>query len=310
MKWSTKVLIQCQCRQGTYQVFGEDKHLVFERQGTLDELEVFITSNLQEKDIETFLSVYNAWKKGEDQVSQLKFSYRDARKNYCWYGLQFVKCDSGFFMVWEEISRYLGLRKALKNKDAKLLEQDRLLKQLNLHVLFNTMNVIKGYIEFVPKEAGKLVNLLAKSLRTGLEMLRNDGPVLFTKELEYINRKLEIEQVTYENLRVDIECPIQEFYVPPFVVQRLVEGLLVKGVLDMEKEQRFVVKTRVKDKNVEIELLFQGVNPQERPLEDRMAIERIESLMGGNVELKTEENEVGALISFPQSIALEGAYLI
>lgn len=311
MKWSTKAIIKCNRRDDTYQVFGSGEDLALREAGSLMELIETIEERLEESYRQIFGELMFAWRSGKHTESGLKIQYKDCNGNLCWFGLQFMEAEDGFFIVWEEISRHIGFEKKNRNTENRLKEQERLLRQVNAHLLFNTMNIIKGYIQFDTDMAGQVINLLAKSMRLGMEMLREEGPILFVKELEYISLKMKIEQTCYENLQFETDCKVKDFYVPPFSIQRLVEALMGIGFLELEKDQKIVIKTDENEENIEIGIAFENTILQERTLEDRQAIARMEELMEGWVsEISKTGQNISLKIILPKKNALEGVYII
>lgn len=311
MKWSTKAVIECSRETKKYRISGQKDGLFLQDVGSFEELERDMEGYLEPASRIKFQEWFLECQNGRPKENGIEIRYADKNGNFCWYGLQYTESEGDFLIIWEEISRQLGMEKAFRNVQAQKKEQERLLRQLNGHLLFNTMNVIKGYMQYDTELAGEAINLLAKSIRLGMEMLRSEGPVPFSTELEYIRLKAKLEQQCYESLQFYAECPVMDFYVPPFSLQRLLEGILGVGVLEMEKEQKLLVKTYEKNKDIIIELGLKNTYIQEKRLEDREAAERIEELLGGRVsEIKRGAGSIFIEVVLPKENARKGVYLI
>lgn len=105
--------------------------------------------------------------------------------------------------------------------------------ELNPHFLFNTLNAISGLIR--RGETGSAVTMLARLgdlLRVTLER-GGEQMVPLEKELEYLERYLEIEQVRFRDrlsVRQDVAPAAQHALVPTLLLQPLVENAVRHGI--------------------------------------------------------------------------------
>jgi two-component system, LytTR family, sensor kinase len=104
--------------------------------------------------------------------------------------------------------------------------------QLRPHFLFNTLHTISALVRMDHrKEAVRMLAGLGELLRS---VLRSEGQeVTLRRELEFIERYLEIEQVRFQSqleTRVEIEPGLLDALVPHLVLQPLVENALRHGL--------------------------------------------------------------------------------
>jgi len=105
--------------------------------------------------------------------------------------------------------------------------------ELNPHFLFNTLNAISGLVR--RGEHGSAVTMLARLgdlLRATLER-GGEQTVPLEKELEYLNRYLEIEQVRFQDrltIATDVEPDAEHALVPTLILQPLVENAVRHGI--------------------------------------------------------------------------------
>jgi ligand-binding sensor domain-containing protein len=104
--------------------------------------------------------------------------------------------------------------------------------QLQPHFLFNTLNGIMVLISDDPERASRMIARLSEFLRLALER-RDVGEVTLQKELEFLDRYLQIEQLRFgDRLTVtqQIGDDSRDALVPSMILQPLVENAIRHGV--------------------------------------------------------------------------------
>jgi hypothetical protein len=102
--------------------------------------------------------------------------------------------------------------------------------QLNPHFLFNALNTIAFLIRSAPDRAQGTLMKLTSLLRA---VLRSPANATLGEEIALVTAYLEIEQARFdERLRVIIDVPadLQRLWIPPLVVQPLVENAIKHGI--------------------------------------------------------------------------------
>lgn len=115
------------------------------------------------------------------------------------------------------------------------IELKNLRSQLNPHFLFNSLNSIRALIDLDPGKAKHSVTTLSNLLRKSLLMGKEDLVTVET-ELEMVSHYLELEKVRFEErLTVlwDIDDRLNQFMIPPFCLQMLVENAIKHGISNM-----------------------------------------------------------------------------
>ncbi|ASA24192.1 cache domain-containing sensor histidine kinase [Paenibacillus donghaensis] len=116
-----------------------------------------------------------------------------------------------------------------------------LASQINPHFLFNALESIrmeahmKGQVEIA-----RVVRLLGKMMRSSLEVGRSK--ISLKEELEMVRCYLDIQQFRYEErlkYQFIVDPAIETLYMPPLIVQPLVENAVIHG-LDNNMEGAFV----------------------------------------------------------------------
>jgi ligand-binding sensor domain-containing protein len=104
--------------------------------------------------------------------------------------------------------------------------------QLQPHFLFNALNGIMVLIHDDPEKASRMIARLSEFLRLALER-RDLGEVTLQKELEFLDRYLQIELLRFgDRLTVEqkIDSESRDALVPSMILQPLVENAIRHGV--------------------------------------------------------------------------------
>lgn len=146
-----------------------------------------------------------------------------------------------FFLAWSGL--YLALsysfdvreeqqRSAEITERAHIAQLRALHSQINPHFLFNSLNSVSALIlDRKVDEAEEMVTKLARFLRMGLAA-DPTKTISLAAEIEMQRAYLEIEQLRYNDLRVDISVPdgLGDAKVPALILQPIVENAVKYGV--------------------------------------------------------------------------------
>ena len=104
--------------------------------------------------------------------------------------------------------------------------------QLNPHFLFNTLHAVSSLVERDPRGVRRMIARLSELLRYTLDG-GNDTEVVLTKEIEFLQRYLEIMQIRFQGqLEIDVQVDddARDALVPSLILQPLVENAVKHGV--------------------------------------------------------------------------------
>jgi two-component system LytT family sensor kinase len=158
------------------------------------------------------------------------------------------------------------------SKDQESLEQSQIMErlrkeaelyklrqQLHPHFLFNSLNSINALIGREPKQARNMVLQLSDFLRHTLKKEDNDF-ISFAEELEDLRLYLSIEQVRFGHRLVieeDIALECNQYKIPPFLLQPLVENAIKYGLYGMIGKVVIHLKAIVDQQQI----IFTIINP-------------------------------------------------
>lgn len=141
--------------------------------------------------------------------------------------------------------------------EAQLKEQELLIRQqemefkmlasqINPHFLYNTLETIRmNALKVGDKEAATAIKLLGKSMRYVLE---NMGTTLTTleDELKHVDEYISIQHLRFGDRiqydkRVEDGLDLSQYYLPPLLLQPVVENAIVHGLEETDEGGRIVV---------------------------------------------------------------------
>ena len=140
------------------------------------------------------------------------------------------------------------------------MELQILRSQLNPHFLFNSLNTVRALVDLNPHQAKEnvthLANMLRKSLTSGKLRM-----ITLKEELELVAEYLELEKVRFEDrLRVRwmTDSRLDDFHVPPFIIQTLVENAVKHGVTKLISGGEIAIITQKKEGLVSLRIENEG----------------------------------------------------
>lgn len=172
------------------------------------------------------------------------------------------------------------------------IELNKLKSQLNPHFMFNAMNSIRALVDEDPTKSKEAITQLSNILRNTLQMGKNKV-IPFEEELNLVSDYLALESIRYEErlkftIRVDEQS--KHFYVPPLMIQTLIENGIKHGVSKLTKGGVINLTTRVQDNQLIINISNSGqlkeVANSESGYGIKNTLQRLKLLYGENASLK------------------------
>ena len=175
--------------------------------------------------------------------------------------------------------------------------------QLNPHFLFNALNSIRASVDEDSKRAKQMITQLSEFLRYSL-LHESAKKIPLRDEIEAVQNYLAIEKIRFEDKLVvefNIERKAEDFRVPSFLLNPLVENAIKHGLQTKAKPLEIKNSASVTDNKLLLEIansgkLQNGANGNGIGLKN--VRERLEKLFGdgGKFELKQENGFVRARI--------------
>jgi sensor histidine kinase YesM len=163
-----------------------------------------------------------------------------------------------FYFTYHYIERY---NKSLKYEASMIeIELNNLKNQLNPHFIFNALNSIRALVDENPIKSKQAINQLSNILRNSLTFEKK-GLTKFDDEMKIVNDYLGLESIRFEErlkTEIDIHPNSNNFLVPPFMIQTLVENGIKHGISKLTQGGIIQVKTQVDKNRLKIQIRNSG----------------------------------------------------
>ena len=176
----------------------------------------------------------------------------------------YVLYEGGRFVIEyvEHKEQLAEVQVKLAHNETKLAESRfmAMMSQIRSHFIFNILNAISGMCKYDPERADKTIVHFARFLRSNIDLMQNDELTHFHNALHHLEDYVALEQVRYgDNIQfvTDIQC--DDFSLPPFVMQPLVENSIKHGLSPKPNGGTITLRTRKDNENVYIIVEDDGV---------------------------------------------------
>ena len=219
--------------------------------------------------------------------SHLAFNALDILVGSVFYAFIFFLWSVLYF-IYNYFERY---NKSLKlEATVKEIELNNLKAQLNPHFIFNAMNSIRALVDENPSKSKQAITQLSNILRNSLASDKK-GLTKFEDELKIVKDYLSLESIRFEE-RLHTEYQIapgsNDFWVPPFMIQTLVENGIKHGISQLTQGGTIILKTVIIDDELKIQISNSGhyVNGRKKGLGLTNTVQRLKLLYGDAAYLR------------------------
>ena len=152
--------------------------------------------------------------------------------------------------------------------------------------------------KYDPEMADKTIVSFARYLRTNIETIHNDELIPFRSALRQLLDYVDLEQIRFpDKLRFDTDITVDDFLIPPLLLQPIVENAIRHGINPKKAGGRIMLRTFVEDSEICIQIQDNGVGCYLEDLENEKSTAlknirfRLEHMIGGRMEI---ESRIGA----------------
>ena len=162
---------------------------------------------------------------------------------FLWYVLYFT------FHYFDQYNKSLEYEASMVQ-----IELNNLKSQLNPHFIFNALNSIRALVDENPLKSKQAINQLSNILRNSLASDKK-GLTKFDDELKIVRDYLGLEHIRFEErlkAEFDIHPDSHKFWVPPLMIQTLVENGIKHGISKLTAGGLIQMKTIVENDRLKI----------------------------------------------------------
>jgi two-component system LytT family sensor kinase len=208
------------------------------------------------------------------------------------------------FFIWYVLyftyHYFAQYNKSLKYEASMVqIELNNLKSQLNPHFIFNALNSIRALVDENPRKSKQAINQLSNILRNSLASDKK-GLTKFDDELKIVRDYLGLEHIRFEerlNAEFDIHPDSHRFYVPPLMIQTLVENGIKHGISKLTAGGKIQMETRVENGRLRIRIrnsgrLINGEKKSQTGLGIKNTIQRLKLIYGADASFRiVNEND-------------------
>jgi len=218
-----------------------------------------------------------------------------------------------FYFAYHYFDQY---NKSLKYEASMIeIELNNLKSQLNPHFIFNALNSIRALVDENPMKSKQAINQLSNILRNSLASDKK-GLTKFDEELKIVKDYLGLESIRFEErLKTEFEIhpESQRFFVPPLMIQTLVENGIKHGISKLTRGGIIQLKTDVVNDQLKIHIrnsghLVNGTKRSKSGLGLKNTVQRLKLIYGDDASFKIvneNDNFVLTELVIPQNISHE-----
>ena len=155
-----------------------------------------------------------------------------------WYMLVFIAIAANYIRLM-----FVTMEKA--QAEVRRLEMNRTratLERIKPHYIYNVLASIYYLCDQDVGTAKEAIHIFSGYLRNVLNMMEEETLIPFSRELRTVRNYLELEQMRFgDHIRVRYQIEADEFLLPPFAVQPLVENSVKHGVEHSEEAGEIII---------------------------------------------------------------------
>lgn len=221
------------------------------------------------------------------------------------------------YAVYGIVNVPLSVRKAAQAERLRGdLEQSRIvlaMSQIRAHFIFNILNAISGMCKYDPEKADATLIRFARYLRGNIDVMQEDQLEPFSASLQHLQDYIALEQIRFgDRIRFQTEISVQDFHLPPLVLQPLVENSIKHGLTPKKEGGTITLRTERREEQIIITVADDGVgfSTENAPGKGSVGLSnvrfRLKQLVDGELQMESTPGQ-GAVMTL--TLPLERARL-
>lgn len=205
-----------------------------------------------------------------------------------------------------------------KQKEAFLLKEQEvmdsrvelMLSQIRPHFMYNTLGTIYTLCLADSKKAADVVYDFSQYLRGNFKELERKSLIPVERELKHVRHYTNIEQVRFDDIKIEYDLQCTDFVLPALTVQPLVENSIKHGLMGLEEGGNLKISTYETENDYWVSVEDDGIGFDESILYDNdvkrhLGIKnikgRLEVMCNGTLTITSEKGKgTKAVIQLPK----------
>lgn len=220
------------------------------------------------------------------------------------YGISFTYLSLVISALMMYISFEVSYSRFNTEKERKLAEERIRLfnRQIQPHFLFNSLSVIKHLCRKSPEEAAQAIDEFAGYMRSSTDLMNAENCVPVSREIDLVRHYAYMQQKRFgDSIRYEFDIQDEDFAVPPFAIQTIVENAIEHGLRPIGAENGIItVKTYCNNRDHIVEITDNGSGFDTGIIEDETQTEhvgikntraRLRLMCGGTLRISSKINQ-------------------
>ena len=217
-----------------------------------------------------------------------------------------------FIVVFVNYIRLILSQSESAQKKINRLEEKRIkatLERIKPHYIYNVLTSIYYLCDADTEVAKEAISLFSDYLRGIFDLMQEQTTIPFARELQTVKNYVELEQMRFgDSIRVWYDIDADDFDIPPFTVQPLVENSVRHGAEQSDVPGEILISSRETEKEylVIVRDDFEGFDT-DLPEKDQKASAKdyirdiLDITVGGSLTIRSKPGEgTVSIISIPK----------
>lgn len=220
--------------------------------------------------------------------------------------IMLVRCIKYIAVDRSQAIRAEELQNQLRNSSIALATG-----QIRTHFVFNVLNAISGLCKYDPAKADDAIVRFSRYLRSNIDIMQAETLVPFPASLQHVENYVSLEQIRFgDSLRFVTDIQVDDFLLPPLVLQPLVENAIKHGITSQSQGGTVTLQTLRQDGHILIRISDDGVgfDPTQAADEGSIALQnihfRLQHMVNGTLHIESTPGQgTVCTVSIPEKEA-------
>lgn len=209
--------------------------------------------------------------------------------------------------------QYNKQKEEFKLKEQEVMDSrvELMMSQIRPHFMYNTLGTIYTLCLADSKKAADVVYDFSQYLRGNFKELERKSLIPVERELKHVRHYTNIEQVRFDDIKIEFDLQCTDFVLPALTVQPLVENSIKHGLMGLEEGGNLKISTYETENDYWVSVEDDGIGFDESILYEENDVKRhlgiknikgrLEVMCNGTLTITSEKGKgTKAVIQLPK----------